>query len=81
MREASQKLPKQTRRPPFEGDIEEIPRARFDGGTIVIDNVAQSVETPMPFRWLQGKWRCRAVDYRLVRPWLYEHSIRNNIPR
>ncbi len=68
-------------RPPFVGEIEEAPRARFDGGTIVIDNVAQTVKAPTPFRWLQGKWRCRAVDYRLVRPWLYEQSIRNNIPR
>ncbi|MEN8217747.1 MAG: DEAD/DEAH box helicase [Pseudomonadota bacterium] len=65
----------------FEGKIEEIPRARFDGGTIVIDNVAHNVKAPTPFRWLQGKWRCRAVDYRLVRPWLYEQKIRNNIPR
>ena len=68
-------------RPPFEGEIEEIPRARFDGGTIVLDNVAQNVETPAPFRWLQNKWRCRAVDYRIVRPWLYEQNIRNNAPR
>jgi len=66
---------------PFKGDIEEKPRARFDGGTIVIDNVAESVEVPKPFRWLQGKWRCRGVDYRLIRPWLYEQDIRNNIPR
>jgi superfamily II DNA or RNA helicase len=65
----------------FEGKTEEIPRARFDGGTIVIDNVAHNIEAPTPFRWLQGKWRCRAVDYRLVRPWLYEQKIRNNIPR
>lgn len=78
MRQASPSLKP---RPPFEGGIKPVPRARFHGGTIVIDNVAQSVEAPTPFRWLQGKWRCRAVDYRLVRPWLYEQSIRNNIPR
>jgi len=66
---------------PFTGGKKEIPHARFDGGTIVLDNVEQSIETPPPFRWLQGKWRCRAVDYRVVRPWLDEQNIRNQIPR
>ncbi|MDM8561489.1 DEAD/DEAH box helicase [Candidatus Parabeggiatoa sp. HSG14] len=66
---------------PFDGKVEEIARAHFDGGTIVIDNVAQQVETPSPFLWIQGKWRCRAVDYRLIRPWLYELNIHNNVPR
>jgi superfamily II DNA or RNA helicase len=80
-KDASRDSSKQTPRLPFNGEIEEIPRARFDGGTLVIDNVAQSVKAPAPFRWHQGKWRCRAVDYRLVRAWLYEQNIRNNIPR
>jgi superfamily II DNA or RNA helicase len=66
--------------PPFKGN-EETPRARFDGGTIVLENVAQNADAPAPFRWLQEKWRCRGVDYRVVRPWLYEQNIRNNIPR
>jgi superfamily II DNA or RNA helicase len=73
-------LPKKSRLP-FTGEIDETPRARFDGGTLVIDYLAQSVDTPEPFRWLQGKWRCRAVDYRLIRPWLSEQNIRNTIPR
>jgi superfamily II DNA or RNA helicase len=67
--------------PPFTGEQQEIPKARFDGGTLVLDQVRQSVETPAPFIWHQGKWRCRAVDYRLVRNWLYEQKIRNQIPR
>ncbi len=75
----TKKTPK--KRPPFEGELEEIPLARFDGGTLVLDHVGQSVKTPAPFIWHQGKWRCRAVDYRLVRTWLYEQNIRNNIPR
>jgi len=70
-----------TKKKPFKGKLEEIPSARFDGGTIVIDNVAETVEVPKPLRWLQGKWRCRAVDYRLIHPWLHEQHIRNNIPR
>ncbi|MCK5524948.1 MAG: DEAD/DEAH box helicase family protein [Thiomargarita sp.] len=67
-------------RPPFKAKTEK-PRARFDGGTIVIDNVPQGVDAPTQFRWLQGKWRCRAVDYRIVRPWLDERKICNHIPR
>jgi superfamily II DNA or RNA helicase len=81
MKPANPTVPQKKLRPPFKGDIEEIPRARFEGGTIVIDNIAHNIEAPKPFRWLQGKWRCRAVDYRLIRPWLYEQKIRNNIPR
>ncbi|RKZ40645.1 MAG: ATP-dependent helicase [Gammaproteobacteria bacterium] len=73
------KIPK--KKSPFTGEKKEIPRARFDGGTIVLDNVEQSIDTPHPFRWLQGKWRCRAVDYRLIRPWLDEQNIRNQVPR
>ena len=67
--------------PPFQGKTESIPRAYFDGGTIVLDNIPAAMPVPTPFRWLQGKWRCRAVDYRLIRPWLHEQNIRNTIPR
>lgn len=69
-------------RAPFEGDITNTPRARFDGGTIVLDNVPHTVQQPpIAFRWLQGKWRCRAVDYRLVCHWLLQQQIRNIVPR
>lgn len=78
MREPNRDFPK---REYFEGQIEEIPSARFEGGTIVLNNVASSVEPPPAFRWLQGKWRCRAVDYRVVSSWLDTQNIRNNIPR
>lgn len=57
------------------------PQARFDGGTLVLDNVDQSAAPPAVFRWHQAKWRCPAVYYRQVRPWLYEQGVRNNIPR
>jgi len=67
--------------PPHRLKLKRKPRARFDGGTIVIDNVPQGVDAPAQFRWLQGKWRCRAVDYRIVRPWLDERKICNHIPR
>jgi superfamily II DNA or RNA helicase len=74
-------IPKSSSYFPFQGETESIPRAYFDGGTIVLDNIKASMPVPTPFRWLQGKWRCRAVDYRLIRSWLQEQNIRNTIPR
>jgi len=59
----------------------DTPRARFLGGTLVLDHLTQAQTMPTPFHWLQGKWRCRAVDYRLVRAWLEEQKIVNAIPR
>lgn len=61
--------------------MSESRRAYFLGGTIVLENVDQSVTPPNPFQWLNAKWRCPAVYYRSVRDWLYQQEIRNNIPR
>jgi superfamily II DNA or RNA helicase len=59
----------------------EIPRLRFLGGTLVLDGVDRSVTPPVCFRWIEAKWRCPAVHYRLVRPWAKEQDIRNTVPR
>lgn len=55
--------------------------AYFQGGTLVLDGVPHSATPPPCFQWHNGKWRCEAVHYRTVRDWLYQQSIRNNIPR
>ncbi len=68
-------------RPPFEGELDDTPRARFVGGTLVLENVPATITPPPVFRWWQGKWRCRAVDYRQVHHWLIQQNIRNTIPR
>jgi len=57
------------------------PHAYFLGGTLVLDGVDRSATPPAPFQWVNAKWRCPAVHYRAVRPWLAEHDIRNAIPR
>ncbi|MEM7343213.1 MAG: DEAD/DEAH box helicase family protein [Chloroflexota bacterium] len=57
------------------------PTAYFHGGTIVLDKVPDTASPPEPFQWLSGKWRCPAIYYRRVRPWLKEQGIRNTIPR
>lgn len=61
--------------------LDETPRARFVGGTIVLDNVNHDASLPGFFRWDQDKWRCEAFHYRTVRSWLRKQSIRNTIPR
>ena len=57
------------------------PQAYFLGGTLVLEGVDRSATPPAPFQWLNARWRCPAVHYRAVRPWLAEHDIRNAIPR
>lgn len=57
------------------------PKAIFLGGTIVLEGIAQSAVPPAPFQWLNNKWRCPAVHYRLVRPWLAANGVQNTVPR
>jgi len=59
----------------------DVPHARFLGGTLVLEGVERTVTPPVPFRWINARWRCPAVYYRAVRPWLRQQSIRNRIPR
>ena len=58
-----------------------VPAARFVGGTIVLEEVGEETAVPTPFQWINGKWRCPAVHYREVQPWLKAQGIRNRIPR
>ena len=57
------------------------PYARFLGGTLVLEGVGESAAPPAPFRWLNARWRCPAVHYHTVQPWLKTEGIRNQIPR
>jgi superfamily II DNA or RNA helicase len=57
------------------------PYARFLGGTLVLEGVGESAAPPPPFRWLNARWRCPAVHYHTVQPWLKVQGIRNQIPR
>ncbi len=62
-------------------DDQQAASAYFLGGTIVLDKVPQTSQPPEVFQWLNGKWRCPAVHYRVIRDWLHKNNIRNNIPR
>ncbi|HEX6383686.1 MAG TPA: DEAD/DEAH box helicase [Anaerolineae bacterium] len=57
------------------------PYARFLGGTLVLEGLGQLAKPPEPFQWLNARWRCPAVHYRSVQPWLKTQGIRNAIPR
>lgn len=63
------------------GSVNEPPQARFEGGTLILENVPSTTIPPASFRWIEGKWRCRAVDYRKICRWLNQQNIRNVIPR
>jgi len=57
-----------------------VPYAHFLGGTLVLEHLNSEATPPAPFQWLNAKWRCPAVYYRAVRPWLDAQCIRNAIP-
>jgi len=59
----------------------ETPHAYFLGGTLVLEGIDQHTAVPASFQWLNAKWRCPAVHYKSIRPWLKEQGIRNTIPR
>ena len=55
--------------------------AQFMGGTIVLNHVDQQTAVPPPFQLINHKFRCPAVHYREIQPWLAKNQIRNSIPR
>jgi superfamily II DNA or RNA helicase len=59
----------------------EAPQIYFLGGTLVLEGLDHSHTPPEPLQWLKAKWRCPAVHYRTLQPWLKAHHIRNTIPR
>ncbi|MEM7117331.1 MAG: DEAD/DEAH box helicase [Chloroflexota bacterium] len=57
------------------------PHAFFQGGTIVLNGIEQSEAVPPFFRWINGKWRCEGVHYRLAEGWLHRNLVENRVPR
>lgn len=57
------------------------PHVYFLGGTLVLEGVPRTATPPAGFRWLNARWRCPAVHYRAVRPWLQAQQIRDQVPR
>jgi superfamily II DNA or RNA helicase len=53
----------------------------FNGGTLVLHGAEKEATLPSPLRWIAGKWRCEAVWYSSLVPWIREQGIRDLIPR
>ncbi len=53
----------------------------FQGGTLVLQHVEETVSVPPPFQFVKHRWRCEAYHYKSVLPWLREHHIRSSVPR
>ncbi|MCP5096374.1 MAG: DEAD/DEAH box helicase [Chloroflexi bacterium] len=61
--------------------LDESPYMWFLGGTLVLEHVDAETAVPPPFTWINAKWRCPAVHYRTVKPWLEANKIGNSVPR
>ncbi len=53
----------------------------FQGGTLVLQHVEETISVPAPFQFIKHCWRCEAYHYRSVLPWLQEHHIHSSVPR
>jgi superfamily II DNA or RNA helicase len=56
-------------------------QCRFHGGTLVLEGRDKTASVPRCFQWVKGKWRCPALHYHEIRPWLREQGIADTIPR
>jgi superfamily II DNA or RNA helicase len=57
------------------------PHLWFHGGTLVLDDVPESAAAPDVFRWVKARWRCPAIYYAAVQPWLRDQAIADRVPR
>jgi superfamily II DNA or RNA helicase len=56
-------------------------RCRFHGGTLVLEGLDRTASIPSCFQWVKGKWRCPALHYHEIQPWLRKQGIVDTIPR
>ena len=53
----------------------------FQGGTLVLYEIARTADVPPLFRWVKARWRCEAYHYPALDEWLHSHGIRDRVPR
>lgn len=46
----------------------------------MLEDLGEDPRPGSPFQLINAKWRCPAVHYRAVQPWLKEHRIRDRVP-
>jgi superfamily II DNA or RNA helicase len=56
-------------------------QCRFHGGTLVLEGLDRAAAVPRCFQWVKGKWRCPALHYPKIQPWLREQDIADTVPR
>jgi superfamily II DNA or RNA helicase len=56
-------------------------QCRFHGGTLVLERLDKTASVPSCFLWVKGKWRCPALHYHEIQPWLQEQGIVDTVPR
>lgn len=57
------------------------PSLIFQGGTLVLREVAQATPVHPAFQWIKARWRCEAYHYPTLLPWLQERKIHDFVPR
>jgi superfamily II DNA or RNA helicase len=57
------------------------PTLSFQGGTLVLNRIAEDESVPSVFQWIKGRWRCEAYHYPHLLVWLREQPIRDTVPR
>lgn len=53
----------------------------FQGGTLVLKGIDQTMPVPPAFRWIKARWRCEAFHYPSLGEWLRTQKITDQIPR
>ena len=56
-------------------------QCRFHGGTLTLEGLDRAASVPRYFQWVKGKWRCPALHYHEIQPWLREQGIVDTVPR
>lgn len=56
------------------------PSVRYEGGTLVLEDVGEGLRPGSPFQFINHKWRCPAVHYATIQPWLRNNHIRDRVP-
>lgn len=57
------------------------PHLWFHGGTLVLETLDRTTKVHPAFRWVKAKWRCPALCYPQLIPWLRERGIQDRVPR
>jgi len=61
--------------------LDETPHVWYQGGTLVLEYVGPEEPVPSCFRWIKNRWRCPAIHFAALRPWLTRQGIQSRVAR